>query len=137
MGEFVGHLHVFKHHFESLCELESTLFLQFEHKSSLCIFTDVSLIQEPLSEAIYIESFEDIFIQQIAEDLYNLVNPVDQFVLLDRLEIFLEHLIEVKDESLGCAIACVDHLLKGHFDRQVDGVISLHGFDMEIIDPFS
>ena len=45
LGKFFRHLHILEHNFESLSELETALFLQFEDKCSFCIFSDVPLLK--------------------------------------------------------------------------------------------
>ena len=55
------------------------------------------------------------------------VESLGQLRLLNVLEVFLEHLVEVEDEGLGGAIVHVNHLFEGHLDRHVNLRVLLHG----------
>ena len=54
------------------------------------------------------------------------VESLGQLRLLNVLEVFLEHLVEVEDEGLGGAIVHVDDLFEGHLDRHVNLRVLLH-----------
>ena len=62
-AELLRHLHVLEHDLKALCELTSALFLKLEDQGCLGILTDVSLLQESLGKATYIEALEYILVK--------------------------------------------------------------------------
>jgi len=55
MTQLLRHLHVFKHDFEFLSELEAALFFQLQHERLLRIVADSALLQQALSKTIFVE----------------------------------------------------------------------------------
>ena len=93
LAKLVRHLHILEHDLKALRELAPTLFLELENESSLGFFADLALFKQALCKATDIEALENILIEQIAENMYDLVQAFGQFCLLNILEVFLEHLI--------------------------------------------
>lgn len=87
------HLDVFKHDFQLLGELEAALFLQLLHQQLLRVFIGASLFQKSLGQRVLVETFEDIFVLQISENVDDLVQDVVDFLLLHPLEVLLELLV--------------------------------------------
>ena len=127
LTELVRHFHVFEHNFKTLRELATALFFQFEYESSFSLFADLALLKQSLGETADIETFKDVFVEEVAENVNDFVQTLGKLRLLDILEVFLKHLIEVKHECFGGTISDVDDLFEGHFDCHVNLRVLQHG----------
>ena len=117
-------------------ELETTLLLEFEHESGLCLFLDLSLLKQSFGETIDIKALKYVLVKQVAENLDHFIDFIRKFLLLNRLELLLEHLVQVEDESLCSPVVHIKNFLKGHLYREVNTCVSLHGLEHNTFDSY-
>ena len=86
------------------------------------------IIQESLSKAVFVETFENVLVEKIPEDVDDFVQDFIEFNFLDRFEVLLEHFVKIEHKSLGSPVVLIDYVFEGEFDRQLDLGILLHGF---------
>ena len=65
------------------------------------------------------------------------VQSLNEFSLLDILKVFLEHLVQVKDQRLGRPIVYIDNFLESHLDCHVNLRVLLHSLILDRTYPLS
>lgn len=133
-GELLRHLDILEHHLQLLSELKAAFLFELEDQGSFSILVVVSVVQEPFSKAVFVESFENVLVEKIPEDVNDFVQDLVQLDFLDRFEVLLEHFVEVKHECLGSPVVLVDNVFEGEFDAKLDLGVLFHGFDCNLHD---
>ena len=88
------------------------LLLQLLHHFLLSVLEDSPRVKETLRKVVLIETLKNVLVLQIPENLDNLVNFLRDLYLRVVLEVFLELVVEERDERLGSLLVLVDEALK-------------------------
>ena len=126
------HLDVPEHHFESLREVETTLFLEFFDDFLLRVFENTPLVKQSLGEIIFVERLKYVLVLQVAENLNDLVDFVGNFNLSIVLEVLLELFIEIHDQTFGCLLILIDEVLKAIHNGQLDLAVPLQRLAVQL-----
>ena len=88
------------------------LLLQLLHHFLLSVLEDSPRVKETLRKVVLIETLKNVLVLQIPENLDYLVNFLRDLYLRVVLEVFLELVVEERDERLGSLLVLVDEALK-------------------------
>ena len=88
------------------------LLLQLLHHFLLSVLEDSPRVKETLRKVVLIETLKNVLVLQIPENLDYLVNFLRDLYLRVVLEVFLELVVEERDERLCSLLVLVDEALK-------------------------
>ena len=128
LHRILAHLDIFEHDLDLLSELKAALLFELKYHVPLSVFKEdgaayASIVEEALAEAVLVVALKDILVLDVAEYLDYSLQALIDFSLGQALEILLELVVQVVDETHSCLLAL---LVKIIFKSGLDGQVDVH-----------
>jgi hypothetical protein len=110
LHRILAHLDIFEHDLDLLSELKAALLFELKYHVPLSVFEEdgaacASIVEEALAEAVLVVALKDILVLDVAEYLDDSLQALIDFSLGQALEILLELVVQVVNETHSCLLA--------------------------------